>query len=80
VTAGNVLGLAASPSFALMAVASASNAPAHLLCSSPSGPLSFGSMAAMYLVMSLFHLSPWLKLFPGGSETAALTIIEGNRP
>jgi hypothetical protein len=53
------LALAASPTFALMAWIAASNASPMALCASRSG---IDSMAAMYLLMSLFHLSPWLKL------------------
>jgi hypothetical protein len=54
------LGLAASPTFAFMAWIEANDAPPIALCSS--GMLPIDGMAAMYLLMSLFHLSPWLKL------------------
>jgi hypothetical protein len=78
-TAVDVLGLAASPSLALLAAVSEWTAPAHPLCSSSaSGPLPIGSMAAMYLTMSLFHLSPWLKRRPAKSALALSTTIEGN--
>jgi hypothetical protein len=53
------LSLAASPTFAVMACIAASNASPMALCTPGS---SIGGMAAMYLLMSLFHLSPWLKL------------------
>ena len=56
------LGLAASPTFALMAWIAASDAPPMALCSSGAGALPIDGMTAMYLLMSLFHLSPWLKL------------------
>lgn len=55
------LGLAASPTFALMAWISANDAQA-MICASGPGRLPIGGMAFMYLLMSLFHLSPWLKL------------------
>ncbi|MCU4161698.1 hypothetical protein AiwAL_16585 [Acidiphilium sp. AL] len=36
--------------------------PPIALCSSGSSILPIDGMTAMYLLMSLFHLSPWLKL------------------
>ncbi len=59
--AARLLGLAASPTFALMGWAAASDGP-MALCSSGAGALPMHGMTAMYLLMSLFHLSPWLKL------------------
>ena len=56
------LALAASPTFALMAGIAALDAPSITLCSSGSSTLPINGMTAMYLLMSLFHLSPWLKL------------------
>jgi hypothetical protein len=54
--------LAASPTYALMAWIAANDAPSIVLCASGS---SIHRMAAMYGLMSLFHMSPWLKLAPG---------------
>jgi hypothetical protein len=59
------LALAASPTFALMAWVGANDAPRMALCSSSSSILPIGGMTAMYLLMSFFHLSPWLKLASG---------------
>lgn len=56
------LGLAASPAFALMALISALDAPPLGLCAAGATVLPLDSMTAMYLLMSLFHLPPWLKL------------------
>lgn len=55
------LGLAASPVFALMAWISAGDVSQTLICSSAQGLLPVGGMTWMYLLMGLFHLSPWLK-------------------
>lgn len=55
------LGFAASPTFALMAWISANDMQA-MVCAPGSSGLSIGGMPVMYLMMSLFHLSPWLKL------------------
>lgn len=56
------LGLAAAPTFAVMAAASvaAGGGPMASLCQAAGGgPLD--GMAVMYLLMSAFHLGPWLK-------------------
>jgi hypothetical protein len=56
------LTLAASPTFALMAWIAANHAPPIAFCSSGSSIPPIDGMTAMYLLMSLFHLSPWLRL------------------
>jgi len=59
--AADFLYLAAAPTFAIMALLTSvlgSGLP-EALCSSAS-PLS--GMVPMYLLMSAFHLAPWLKL------------------
>ena len=67
------LHLAASPTFALMALSTsvldgnASNA----LCA-PVGGSGFNSMAPMYLLMAFFHLAPWLKLTSRRGSAATL--------
>ena len=57
----DVLALAAAPTFALMAIATGSS-PAMALCAPGAGLLPIDGMTAMYLLMSLFHLPPWLRL------------------
>ena len=52
--------LAASPTFLAMAAVSAGDAARMPLCIT--GPLPIDGMALMYLLMGLFHLSPWLHL------------------
>jgi len=55
------LGLAAAPTFALMAGWTAlSGGPPDMLCMQHAAPLT--GMTAMYLLMSAFHAAPWLKL------------------
>lgn len=56
------LALAASPVFAAMALVSATDAPPLALCAAGATLLPVDGMTAMYLLMSLFHLPPWLKL------------------
>lgn len=56
------LALAASPTFAIMTCVSVWSAPSLALCSPPSSILPIDAMSAMYGLMSLFHLSPWLRL------------------
>ncbi len=59
------LALAASPTFALMAWTTANDASPMAFCSLGSSLLPADGMTAMYLLMSLFHLSPWLNLASG---------------
>jgi uncharacterized membrane protein YeiH len=62
-SAADGLALAASPTFAAMAVLTGvfGGGTAEMLCSAgPVSPLS--GMVTMYLLMSAFHATPWLKL------------------
>ncbi|TPK35020.1 hypothetical protein [Mesorhizobium sp. B2-5-3] len=55
------LGLAAAPTFALMALlAGIFGGDEAMLCMGTSSPLT--GMPAMYLLMSAFHLAPWLRV------------------
>jgi hypothetical protein len=56
--AARALSLAAAPTFAAMALASALAGPGEALCTAS----PFGGMAAMYLLMGVFHAGPWLRL------------------
>lgn len=61
------LGLAAAPAFAIMALLTAllDGGPMEAICSTEHGsPLS--GMVSMYLLMSIFHSTPWLRLGSGG--------------
>ena len=56
------LALAATPTFAVMAVLTAVlGSPAETLCAAGHG-LSLSGMVPMYLLMSAFHSAAWLKL------------------
>jgi len=61
--AADFLYLAAAPTFAIMALLTfvLGGGSPDALCSGAS-PLS--GMVPMYLLMSAFHLTPWLKLIP----------------
>jgi hypothetical protein len=57
--AASWLALAASPAFAVMAWIASNDVAPIAFCASGS---NIHRMTAMYVLMSLFHLSPWLKL------------------
>ncbi len=60
------LSLAAAPTFAIMALLTGlfGGGPMDALCS-VAGVSPLGGMVPMYLLMSAFHLGPWLKLIAG---------------
>lgn len=62
--AADWLSLAAAPTFAFMALLTAvsGSAPLDMLCSTAPGASPFTGMGLMYLLMSAFHLGPWLRL------------------
>ena len=60
------LGLAASPTFAAMAVLTSLGSGPMVLCSGAAG-FPLGGMVPMYLLMSVFHAAPWLKVIAGRS-------------
>jgi hypothetical protein len=72
VDAPSWLGLAATPTFALMGWISAVGSPGMAMCS-PASVLPIGDMALMYLLMSLFHVSPWLKLISARNTSTTRT-------
>jgi hypothetical protein len=61
--AADFLYLAAAPTFAVMALLTCvlGGGPADALCSI-AGVSPLSGMVPMYLLMSAFHLAPWLKL------------------
>jgi hypothetical protein len=57
------LGLAAAPTFAVMAVLTGvTGADADMMCSAAHGVSPLSGMVPMYVLMSAFHSAPWLKL------------------
>jgi hypothetical protein len=57
------LGLAAAPTFAIMALLTGilGGGSPDVLCSAAHGASPLSGMIPMYLLMSAFHLPPWLK-------------------
>jgi hypothetical protein len=66
-SAVRLLSLAATPTFAVMALLSAVHGDGmpDMMCSATSGGSLLTGMVPMYLLMSAFHLAPWLRLFAG---------------
>lgn len=60
---GDRLGLAATPTFAVMALwSTAFGGQTDVLCAVTGNGYPHGGMALMYALMSIFHAVPWLKL------------------
>jgi hypothetical protein len=60
------LGLAAAPTFALMALWTVFFASRpDMLCMAMQGSSPMSGMTMMYLLMSAFHAAPWLRLISG---------------
>ncbi|MBV9457744.1 MAG: hypothetical protein JO141_09565 [Bradyrhizobium sp.] len=59
------LSLAATPTFAVMALLSAvhGDGMSDMMCSAAGEGSLLSGMVPMYLLMSAFHLTPWLRLF-----------------
>ena len=61
--AADWLGLAAAPTFAIMALLTVlGGSPPDMLCSAAQDASPLSGMVPMYLLMSAFHSAPWLKL------------------
>jgi len=68
--AADWLSLAAAPTFAVMALLTgALGGKPDVFCAAMQGTSPLTGMVAMYLLMSAFHLGPWLRLM--FSERAA---------
>jgi hypothetical protein len=64
--AADWLSLAAAPTFACMAALTSilGGGADEMLCSATTHTSVLSGMVPMYLLMSAFHLAPWLKLIP----------------
>ncbi len=61
--AGGWIGLAAAPTFAVMALLTyLQGGGAEMMCSAAHDASPLSGMVAMYVLMSAFHSAPWLKL------------------
>ena len=69
-----LLSFAATPVFALMALVTTISGlePGGVPCGVPYGTSLFAGMAPMYLLMSLFHVAPWLKLIAANTVRAPI--------
>jgi hypothetical protein len=67
------LGLAAAPTFAIMALLAGvlDDGKMAMMCSTAPAPSLLGGMLPMYLLMSAFHSAAWLKLVAGRRRTNA---------
>jgi hypothetical protein len=63
--ADSLLSFAAAPTFAVMALMTATDGEPQLLCTAGHLASPLGGMLPMYLLMSAFHSGPWLKLISG---------------
>jgi hypothetical protein len=63
-SAGGLLSLAAAPTFAIMALLRGIHGGSmpDILCSATQEASPLTGMVPMYLLMSAFHLAPWLRL------------------
>lgn len=70
--AADWLCLAATPTFAIMALLTAMSGGGmpDMVCSADGMGSPVGGMAPMYLLMSAFHLVPWLRLVAGWRRQA----------
>jgi len=66
------LSLAAAPTFAIMALLTGVTGGSHadLLCSAAHDASPLSGMVTMYLLMSAFHSTPWMKLISGQRSNA----------
>jgi hypothetical protein len=71
--AANWICLAAAPTFAIMALMTGvrGGGPHDLFCAAVQDASPLSGMAWMYILMSVFHSAPWLKLIASRRSSAA---------
>jgi hypothetical protein len=76
-----LLSFAATPVFALMALVTTISGlePRGGLCGVRYGTSLFAGMAPMYLLMSIFHFAPWLRLIATGNMRGANRMPAGSQ-
>jgi len=63
------LSLAAAPTFVAMACLTALSDGTLMICATDQAAFPLPEMAVMYLLMSAFHLAPWLRLLRRGGAS-----------
>jgi len=73
--AARLLCLAATPTFAIMALLAGVHAGGHpdVLCGAAQDASPLNGMVTMYLLMGIFHSAPWLELIASGRSTTCRT-------
>jgi hypothetical protein len=71
-SSARLLSLAATPTFALMALLTGALDVGPPVCSAAPQGLPLNGMVVMYLLMGVFHSAPWLKLISGRGKGARL--------
>jgi hypothetical protein len=75
--AGHWLSLAAAPTFTMMALLTRVHGDSmpDMLCPAGQDAWSLSGMVPMYLLMSAFHLTPWLKLLSRRRSGAGRSLL-----
>jgi hypothetical protein len=76
------LGLAAAPTFAIMALLTGvlGGGQPDILCAAMQHSSPLDGMIPMYLLMSAFHLAPWLKLISRWNNGVAAAFSRRQAP
>jgi hypothetical protein len=78
VLAADGLSLAAAPTFAFMAAVTGivDHGAPEVLCAAMSHASALSGMVPMYVLMSAFHVGPWLKLIPRRRTDRAAELVQ----